>query len=233
MNRHMLGLSLLALLTTPNAAAQKPTYPPLSEYLMARDAEIALARSAAPEGISSHATVKILTPAGYQIATQGDNGFVCLVMRGWGAPSYTPVPDRQLVYDSKLRAPICLDPIASRTVLPLQEFRAWLGMEGKDPDAIAREVSTAYAVGRLPKMEGVAFGYMWSANQYLGANAGAWRPHMMIFAPYYTNAMLGGNASGGPMPFVGSDEGTPFAVIVVAVDGNTAIDSKSAHPHSR
>jgi len=48
-----------------------------------------------------------------------------------------------------------------------------------------------------------------------------------------TNAMLGGNASGGPMPFVGSDEGTPFAVIVVAVDGNTAIDSKSAHPHSR
>jgi len=112
-------------------------------------------------------------------------------MRGWGAPSFTPVPDRQLVYDATLRAPICLDPIASRTVLPLQEFRARLGMEGKDPDAIARDVSTAYAVGRLPKMEGVAFGYMWSANQYLGANAGAWRPHMMIFAPYYTNAMLG------------------------------------------
>lgn len=209
----------ILLATLLQGAAQSPPYPPLSEYLMERDAEIALARSAAPQHISSHATVKVLTPAGYQIAAQGDNGFTCLVLRGWSAPTFTPAPARLSVYDAKLRAPICFDPVASRTVLPFQELRTRLGIERKDPDAIAREVTTAYGTGRLPKMEGVAFAYMWSPNQYLGPEAGAWHPHMMIYAPYYTNAMLGGNPFAGSMPFVNDDEGTPFTVIVVAVDG--------------
>ena len=59
-------------------------YPPLSAYMMARDAEVALAKSAAPPGISGRATIKVLTPGGFEVAHQGDNGFVCLVMRGMG-----------------------------------------------------------------------------------------------------------------------------------------------------
>ncbi len=55
----------------------------------------------------------------------------------------------------------------------LQEFRAKLAMEGKDPEAIAREVAMAWALGELPKMEGVGFGHMWSAGQHPGANVGA------------------------------------------------------------
>jgi hypothetical protein len=55
----------------------------------------------APEDISGHATVKILTPSGYKVAAQGDNGFVCLVMRGWAAPTFTPVQPRELVYYAK------------------------------------------------------------------------------------------------------------------------------------
>jgi len=221
-------IPLLAALDPGRVQAQSPTYPPLREYMMAADAEVALARSAAPDKVSSRASVKTLTTSGYKIAVQGDNGFVCMVMRGWSAPSFTPVQERQLVYDAKLRAPICFDPVASRTVLPLQELRAKLGMEGKDPDAIAHEVASAYALGRLPKMEGVAFGYMWSAGQHLGGNAGAWRPHMMVYAPYYKNSMLGDNEVAGSMPFVGSDEGTPFSVIVVAVHGNAAIEPRMA-----
>jgi hypothetical protein len=56
----------------------------LSEYMMTPEAEVALARSAAPENVSAHATVKVLTAFGYKDAVQGDNGFVCIVMRGWG-----------------------------------------------------------------------------------------------------------------------------------------------------
>jgi hypothetical protein len=67
---------------------------------------------------------------------------------------------------------------------------------------------------------------MWSAAQFLGADAGAWRPHMMIYAPYYTKAMLGGNPLGGPLPYVSDDEATPFAVVMMPVDGNPAIKSK-------
>lgn len=224
-------LPLLASLGTATGWAQNAKYPPLTEYMMTRDAEIALARSAAPSKISARATVKTLSQSGYTVAQEGDNGFVCLVLRGWGAPSFTPLGERLLVYDAKLRAPICYDPVASRTVLPMQEFRAKHGMAGKDPDAIAREVTMAYARGTLPGVEGVAFAYMWSAGQYLGANAGSWRPHMMVYAPYYKNTMLGNNEPGGTLPFVSDDEGTPFTVIVVPVHENTAIQPAMAHNH--
>jgi len=216
----------VVLAQSPKSPPPGPKYPPLNEYMMTREAEVSLARSAAPDHISAHATVKILTTSGYRVAVQGENGFVCLVMRGWTAPTYTPAPFRNFVYYSKLRAPICFDPVASRTVLPYYELRTKLGMEGKDPDAIARGVETAYALGKLPKREGVSFAYMWSANQDLGPGIGAWYPHMMVFAPYYTNSMLGGNTFGGSMPIVTDDAGTPFTVCVVPVRGNAAVQAK-------
>jgi hypothetical protein len=64
--------------------------------------------------------------------------------------TFTPAPFRDLVYYAKLRAPICFNPVASRTVLPLQELRARLGMQGKTPDQIAEGVQAAYAKGELP-----------------------------------------------------------------------------------
>ena len=93
----------------------------------------ALAKSAAPESISARATIKVLTASGYKVVAEGGNGFVCIVMRGWRAAAFTPAPLRDLVYYSKLRAPICFNPVASKTVLHLQELRARLGMEGKTP----------------------------------------------------------------------------------------------------
>src|SRR5437879_6903975 len=79
---------LLVSLQVASSRGQSAKYPSLSEYMMTPEAEIALARSAAPENVSAHATVKILTASGYKVATQGDNGFVCIVMRGWGADVY-------------------------------------------------------------------------------------------------------------------------------------------------
>ena len=143
-----------AILGVALVTAQSSKYSPLNEYMMDPGTEMALARSAAPDNISDHATIKVLTPAGYKAVVEGDNGFVCIVMRGWSAPTFTPAENLGLVYDSKLRAPICFDPVASRTVLPFQELRTKLGMKGEDPDAIAAEVAKAYALGELPKMEG-------------------------------------------------------------------------------
>jgi hypothetical protein len=62
-------------------------------------------------------------------------------MRGWGASTFTPAPLRDLVC-AKLCAPICFNPVASRTVLPLQELRARFGMEGETPGQIAEGVSS-------------------------------------------------------------------------------------------
>src|SRR5262245_35882449 len=203
-------------------------YPPLREYLMSRDAEIALAKSAAPANISDHATVKVLTASGYEVVHQGNNGFVCMVMRGCAAPTYTPTQFRNLVYDATVRAPICFDPAASRTVMPYYELRSKLGMEGKTPEQIAESVQAAYVTGKLPKRESVSFAYMWSADQSLGPGIGAWHTHMMIFAPYYENSMLGGNEFGQALPQVSDDAGTPFTVVVIPVDHSLAIKAQPA-----
>jgi len=96
---------------------------------------------------------------------------------------------------------------------------------GKSPDEIATAVQAAYAKNEIPKREDVSFAYMWSADQVLGP-AGHWNPHMMLFVPYYQNRMLGDNSPASHLPFVGDDEGTPFAVAVIPVDDKLAI---SAH----
>ena len=100
-----LAFVLVSLLASEAAGAQTPKYPPLSEFMMPQEAEIALARSAAPDNVSSRATIKIFTTSGFKVAVEGDNGFVCTVLRGWAAPTYGPVQFRDYVYVADLRAP--------------------------------------------------------------------------------------------------------------------------------
>ena len=212
-------IALAALTLSAHAAgAQATTYPPIDRYLMPRDAELALARTAAPPSIADRATIKVLTPAGFTVAQQGDNGNVCMVMRGFSAPTFTPKPFRDLVYDPTVRAPICFTAPAARTAMPYYELRTKLAIAGKTPDQIASAVHTAYANGDLPHRDAVTFAYMWSAHQHLASGVGAWHPHVMIFAPNYDNAMVGGNAFGSLLPQVTDDAGTPFTVVVIPVD---------------
>ena len=69
------------------AKAKDKTYnsiAPIDQYLMPdRNAEIALARTAAPESIGRDAEVLVLGRNGYEAAVKGKNGFVCLVERSW------------------------------------------------------------------------------------------------------------------------------------------------------
>src|SRR5713226_5613545 len=220
----MAGLVLLFVsMQAASVLGQSPKYPPVSEYMMTPEAEVALARSAAPANISDRATIKVFTAAGYQVARDGDSGFVCMVMRGSAAPTYTPAQIRDLVYDAKLRAPICFNPEASRTVMPYYELRSKLAMEGKTPDQIAEDIQAAYAKGELPKRDSVSFAYMWSADQNLASGIGHWHPHMMVFAPYYDNSMLGNNEFGSPLPQLTDDAGTPFTVVVIPIDDGLAV----------
>lgn len=232
MRKPLIHLALLAGVFVPPAGAQtfqsqERKYPPIEEYLMPQASEIALAKSAAPTGISDRATIKVLTQSGFQTVHHGDNGFVCLVMRGFtGAPTFAPAQVRDAIwYDPKTLAPICLNPEAVKTVLPYYEFRTKLRIQGKTPEEIAEAVKRAYANGELPKRGQVSFGYMWSADQVLGPS-GHWHPHMMVFAPNYENSMLGGNAFGAPLPQVTDDAGTPFSVVVIPVDHALAIKAE-------
>src|SRR6202165_324628 len=107
----IMGFALLVVLGTAyQAMAQDATTPypnmaPIEQYLMDRTAEIALARSAAPESISRDAQVMVLGRHGYETAVQGKNGFVCIVQRSWAAGIDDPD-----FWNPKLRAPICFNP---------------------------------------------------------------------------------------------------------------------------
>jgi hypothetical protein len=91
-----------------DAKTPYPSMAPLDQYLMDRDAEIAMARSAAPEAISRDAEVLVLGRHGYETAVKGKNGFVCVVERGWMSPF-----DGTLNFEARsasirrLRAPFC------------------------------------------------------------------------------------------------------------------------------
>src|SRR5438876_5788294 len=217
---------LAASLDAAAIHAQAPKYPPIDQYLMPRDAEIALAKSAAPASLADHATIKVLTKSGFVVAHEGDNGAVCMVMRGFSAPTYTPAQFRNLVYDPTVHAPICFTAPAARTVLPYYELRTRLALEGLGPDQIQQRVEAAHARGELPRRDGVSFAYMWSRHQQLGPGIDAWHPHMMVFAPYYDNSMVGGNPFGSLLPQLSDDAGTPFAVVVMPVDDQLAVGAR-------
>jgi len=148
------------------------------------------------------------------------------VMRGFSAPTYTPAQFRGLVYDPTVHAPICFTAPAARTVLPYYELRTRLALEGLGPDQIQQRVEAAYARGELPRRDGVSFAYMWSRHQQLGPGIDAWHPHMMVFAPYYDNSMVGGNPFGSMLPQLSDDAGTPFAVVVIPVDDKLAVGAR-------
>src|SRR5260370_34483372 len=131
---------LLVCTQVTTVRGQTPKYPPLSEYMMPRDAEIALAKSAAPDNISGPATVKVLTSSGFQVVHEGDNGFVCMVMRGWtGAPTFSPASLRGLVYDSKDRADLSRPPgFADRTAVLRTANQTRHGGQDARPDCRRR-----------------------------------------------------------------------------------------------
>ena len=213
-----LFLYTLAATAVAAAAEAQGTYPPADAYLMPRDAEVALARTAAPAAIADRATVKVLTKSGYEVAAPGTNGAVCLVLRGFSAPTYTPAPLRNLVYDPAVHAPICFTAPAAKTVLPYYELRTRLALAGKHPDQIAEALQAAYVRGELPQRNGATFAYMFSAHQHLAPGIGAWHPHVMVFVPYADEHTVGNTPFGEPRPQVSDDAGTAFAVVVIPVD---------------
>jgi len=101
----------------PRAAAQSDKYSkmaPVEQYLMERNAEILLARSAAPDSISSEATILVLGRQGYGTAVEGKNGFVCMVERSWmeafDSPEFCDPKARISVIGSEQPTPVVIRP---------------------------------------------------------------------------------------------------------------------------
>jgi len=180
------------------APAEKSPYPspaPLDQYLMPdRDAEIALARTAAPASVSGGAEVMVLGRNGYTTAVKGSNGFVCLVERGFAAGT-----DFSEFWNPQNRSPNCVNAAAARTYLPAVLMKAKLAMAGKSKAEIAEAIRSAVDSHQLPKPEPGAMSYMLSKQQYLNDAAKNWRPHLMWFVPGDVSNSWGAGLPGSPI----------------------------------
>lgn len=188
MKKHMnflgywVALYVLGAISVAAAAPAKPqnNYPqmaPLSQYLMAdQNAEIALARSAAPASIGQAAEVLVLGPKGYTTAVKGSNGFVCVVERGWAV-----APDNPEFWSPKVRAPICFNAAAARSYLPIYLLKTTWVLSGKPRAQIHQATVDAFDSKQLPALEPGSMCYMMSKQQYLNDEGMHWHPHVMFF----------------------------------------------------
>ncbi|HUO13988.1 MAG TPA: hypothetical protein VMX38_03295 [Verrucomicrobiae bacterium] len=206
MNRnqiHSILLSALAIAaalgaTNPahaqNAKQPYATMAPIEQYLMDRDGEIALARSAAPDAISHDATVVVLTRHGYETAVEGTNGWVCWVGRSWMA-----MFDHPEFWNPKVRAADCVNPPAARSVLPYAYKRTELILAGHSKLEVIAAIKAAIDKKELPVLEQGTVSYMMSKASYLTDYGNHNMPHLMFFQSEKNDAAWGANLTNSPV----------------------------------
>jgi hypothetical protein len=195
--RNLMTVILLGLACQARAQDAKATYAsmaPLEQYLMDRTAEIALARSAAPPSIAQDADVMVLERHGYETVVKGKNGFVCMVERSWTAGIDFPE-----FWNPKLRGPICFNPAAARTYLPLTIKKTEWALAGQSKTQIADNLKAAFDKKELPSQEPGAMCYMLSKQGYLNDSVGHWHPHLMFFIPQVDAETWGANRADSPI----------------------------------
>jgi hypothetical protein len=197
------------------AQDRKTPYPriaPFNQYLMARNAEIALARSAAPESISRNAEVLVLGRQGYETAVKGKNGFVCDVDRSWLSPF-----NSAQFWNPKIRGAVCYNPPAARSVLPITHMMTKMVLAGLPKAQMFEDIKVAYARKELPALEPGAMSFMMSKHSYLTDDGAHDVAHLMFYTPRMDGANWGADLPGSPVYLISPFEGTPEPIDVFIV----------------
>ncbi|MBV8374808.1 MAG: hypothetical protein JO302_04800 [Candidatus Eremiobacteraeota bacterium] len=216
----------LAAATLPLFALPAQEYSkmaPLAQYLMDPSAEMALAQTAAPPSISKDATVLVLAAHGYVVGKRGSNGFTCIVERGWMPPF-----DQKDFWSTTLRAPICYNAPASRTVLQYTLRRTMLALAGLSRMQIYNRINAM----PLPTPAPGSMSYMLSKQQNLGQGVGSWMPHVMFHVPKSyavgDGAIWGADLPGSPIVFDNGHHLTPEPQTILMVPVSKWSDGSSA-----
>jgi hypothetical protein len=176
---------------TPYAAMAQ-----IEQYRIAdSQAEVALARSAAPPSVSAEAEVLVLGKSGYEVAVKGKNGFVCFVERSWTAGFDDPE-----FWNPKLRAPNCFNPPAVRSVLPQYIERTKWVLAGLTKSQMVEKARAAFGSHEFTAPEAGSLSFMLSKEGYVSdESAGPWLPHVMLFVPHGQTATWGAGLEGSPI----------------------------------
>ena len=188
-----LGFALILILmvgTHRQAQAQDrqtsyPSMAPIEQYLI-RIAMLRLpwreARRRRPYPATNDS---VLGRHGYETAVEGKNGWVCAVERAWMSPF-----DAANFWNPKIRGPLCLNPPAVRSILPITYKRTEMILAGKSKAEIIEALKTAYEKRELPPVEPGAMSYMMSKDQYLSDEGQHnWMAHLMFYTPLMDGAV--------------------------------------------
>jgi hypothetical protein len=180
--------------TTPSTTTPYAKMAPIDQYLMTdRTAEIALARTAAPDSISRDAEILVLGRHGFETAVKGTNGFVCIVGRGW-----TSAADADY-WNPKVRVPMCVNAAAARSYLLRVTKETEWGLAGRTQAQMTESIASAIAKKELPPMEPGAMCYMMGKEGYGGDSKPHWPSHLMFFYSDTDLASWGANLPGSPV----------------------------------
>jgi hypothetical protein len=172
-----------------------PTPAPVEQYLMDRNAEIALARSAGPASISRDATILVFSRHGYETAVKGKNGFVCMADRGWMLPF-----DKPDFWNPKVRLPLCMNARGARFHLPLAFRMAEWALSGMTKEQMSGRLKAAYNRKELPLPENGSMCYMMSKQQNFGDKEGNGADsHLMFWFPQGEQMDWGADADDSPV----------------------------------
>jgi hypothetical protein len=161
-----------------SASSPYPSMAPIEQYRMDRDAEIALARTAAPPSISRDAEILVLGVKNFETAVRGKNGFVCVVGRAFAGPLSNPE-----FWSPKNRSPICFNPPAARSLMPYAMKQTGMALAGATKAQIADAIRTAVAKKELGVPESGSMAYMMSKEAYLTDQGSHNLAHVMFELP--------------------------------------------------
>jgi hypothetical protein len=227
------GFALLVVLgmahqtMAQDATMAYPKMAPVEQYLMSdQGAEIALARSAAPESISRDAEVLVLGRHGFKTAVKGKNGFVCIVGRSW-----TSTTDAEF-WNPRVRVPMCVNAAAAHTYLLRITKITELALAGRTLAQVNEAIASAIAKKEMPAMESGAMCYMMGKEGYGGDSVEHWPSHLMFFYLNTEPAIWGANLAGSPVVAVEDpmEQLTQFVIPVQRWSDGTEVPPASA-PH--
>jgi hypothetical protein len=198
----------------------------LDQYLMDRNEEIAMARSAAPPSIAKDATIMVLGKDGYETAVEGTNGYVCNVDRSW-MDQFDNSPE---FWNPKRRGPVCYNPEAAKTLIPILLIRTKLALAGKSKAEMKEGLKDATEKGELPALEPSAMAYMYSKQGFLNSKCGNCAPHLMFYVPVKDAKTWGAGAPESQIYLAPHFNGNPepvteFIVLVSEWSDGTPADS--------
>ena len=219
-----LKLTLTSRSRSEDRSTAYPSMASIEQYLMpGRNDEIAMARSAAPKAISSDAKILVLGWRGYETAIEGKNGFVCVVERSWTSPF-----NSAQFWNPKVRVPVCFNPTAARSILPLTIKRTEMVLTGLSKAQMIDSIKAGFDNKELSAPEPGAMCYMMSRAGYLNDAVGHYIPHLMFYFPPTDKSSWGADLPDSPVTLNPQFQGGPEPITEFVVPVSKWSDGTAA-----